>query len=181
MTTIQIVRLIHIFGALGLFVVIGSEWVIHRMLAGAKTTGEIQRVMPSLILAKLTGPFSMVFIVLPGIYLTSQTQAWREPWIHLALTAVVVMAVLGGAVSGRRLGAIGKEAAGDDRAVPAELAQRIHDPVLWNSFAVRTIMVLGVVALMTRRPELPGAVGIMVVSVVVGLLFGRMLNGKATA
>jgi hypothetical protein len=176
MTPYAIVRLVHIFGALGLFVVIGSEWATHLVLARARTTGEVQRILPGFALAKLTGPFSGVFVVLPGFYLTYLIGGWVLPWVVIALPAVVALGILGGAVSGRRIRAIEAAVKGDDRPVTPEISALLHEPILWTGFAMRLTVVLGVIVLMVLKPGIPGSVGVMLVAVPLGFVLGGRLN-----
>jgi hypothetical protein len=59
-------------------------------------------------------------------------------------------------------------------AIPQALARQIEDPVLWTCVQTLNMMALGVVLLMTTKPGWPGSLGVLVVSVLLGLLSGSL-------
>jgi hypothetical protein len=56
-----------------------------------------------------------------------------------------------------------------DGALPAPLAERIHDRVLRLALYTMTAMLFGIVFLMTTKPALTSALGAMLISALLGL------------
>ena len=86
---------------------------------------------------------------------------------------MVVIAVLGATISGRRVGAIAKtlrESGGGP--ISTSLAQRLHDPALILGLRARTAIFLGIIFLMTTRPGWGGALAVMGLAVVAGVAAG---------
>src|SRR5215472_10972077 len=61
--------------------------------------------------------------------------------------------------------------------VPAELLPHLHDEVLWSSTLLLTAIGLGVVFLMTVKPDLLGSLLALAIAIVVGLLAIAVLRG----
>jgi hypothetical protein len=87
----------------------------------------------------------------------------------VALGGMVLIAALGGAISGRRVPAIVGELPPASSPVSASLRRRLDDPALTLSLRVRTLLFLGIVFLMSNRPSLGGALAAMGMAVVLGV------------
>jgi peptidoglycan/LPS O-acetylase OafA/YrhL len=108
--------------------------------------------------------------------------AWslRTGWIAVALISLILIAPLGTAfIEPRRrdLARLAQEA--PDGLLPQALQQRIHDPILGTALQTVTILLLGIVFLMTTKPELIGSIIVMAVALVLGLASG-LLFSRAT-
>jgi uncharacterized membrane protein len=149
---------LHIVGALGLFMALALEWTSLLYLRRAVT---IEQVREWLGIANRLGWVyapSFLVILVSGFYMTAI--AWSEggaAWIAIGLLSLVVLGVLGMAVSGRKMKRITKAAATEDDLVSPDLRQRLRDPLLWTSVQTRAAIALGVVFLMTVKPDLTGA------------------------
>ncbi len=88
------------------------------------------------------------------------------------LRRVTTIAALGGALTGRRSAAIARSAAGEAAAISVSLRQQLHDPVLLLSVWLRTALGLGVVFVMSLKPDAAGALTAMGVALVLGLAAG---------
>ena len=84
----------------------------------------------------------------------------------------MLIAALGGALTGRRSAAIVHAAATEDGAISATLGHRLHDPVLLLSAWLRTALGLGIVFVMSIKPSAAWALTAMGVALVVGLAAG---------
>jgi hypothetical protein len=74
-----------------------------------------------------------------------------------------------GAVTGRRMRAI-RIACAANKPNGSDLTGKLSDPILIFSMNMRIALVLGIVLLMTARPELRQSLGIVVSSVFLGLI-----------
>src|SRR5213593_2186165 len=169
---------LHIVGALGLFAALGLEWAGLLNLRRAGSAGQAQewaRLLASV--RKVAGP-AVLTILVTGIYLMA-TRWGGQGWIGVGFGGLVLIALLGATLTGRRTGAIVRAATSD----PASLGDRVRDPVLIVSAWLRTALALGVVFIMTTKPAAAGAVTALGVAVVLGLAAGfpAWTRGRRTA
>ena len=158
---------LHIVGALALFAAFGLEWASLYGLHRATVTGQVREWARLLGAPRFVGGPAAFTVLITGIYL-SATRWGAQGWIAVALAAMVVIAVLGAALAGRRAGAIARALPAEDGPIPAALERRLHDPVLTLSIALRTALFLGIVFVMSTKPSTAGALTAMVVALVAG-------------
>jgi hypothetical protein len=58
--------------------------------------------------------------------------------------------------------------------IPAQLERQITDPVLWTSVQMNAFTGLGVVFLMTTKPDLIGSLITLIVTLVLGIGFAQL-------
>jgi hypothetical protein len=114
-----------------------------------------------------TGPLSMGLILLSGAHMM-HTVWGAVAWIIIVLAAMVLVAGLA-VLNGRRLAAIGRAAATESEALSPAFQQRLQDPVLWTSIQSRVAMALGIIFLMTVKPDLSGSLLTIGIAAVLGL------------
>ena len=153
---------LHIVGALGLFVALGLEWTSLLLLRRATTTEQVRERMRIASGVRGVSGAALATLLVSGIYLTA-TVWGGVAWIAVALGAMVLMAVLGAALSGPRMAAIG-------RAVENGPLAPVPDPLLWVSMQTRVAVALGIVFLMTVKPDLNGSLLTIAVAAVLGLI-----------
>ncbi len=153
---------LHIVGALGLFVALGLEWTSLLLLRRATTTEQVRERMRIASGVRGVSGAALATLLVSGIYLTA-TVWGGVAWIAVALGAMVLMAVLGAALSGPRMAAIG-------RAVEHGPLAPVPDPLLWVSMQTRVAVALGIVFLMTFKPDLNGSLLTIAVAAVLGLI-----------
>ena len=95
---------------------------------------------------------ALVFLLLSGIYITAQMGGWTLAWPKVALGALILIGPLG-AVTGRRLRAI-QIACATNAPNESDIFAKLRDPFLVFSMNMRIALVLGVLLLMTAKPEL---------------------------
>ena len=108
----------------------------------------------------------MLTILASGIYMMAT--AWGGvAWIIVVLGALVLVIMLSVVLTGRRMAPIGRLIAKEKGLVSPTLRSLVTHPLLWISMQTRLAIALGIVFLMTAKPNLDGsllAIGIMVVS-----------------
>jgi hypothetical protein len=167
----SIALFLHILGALGFFVALGLEWTSLRRMRGATTFEQVREWMGIANSAQRVGMPSMLLILISGFYMMAT--AWGGvAWIIVALGTLVLLVVLGLALTGPRMAAIGRAVTGEHGPVSATLHSLLHDPILWISMQTRAALALGIVFLMTVKPELGGALLTTGVALVLGLASG---------
>ena len=171
MSLYAIAVFLHIVGALGLFAALGLEWASLLNLRRATAAGQARewvRVLASL--RTVAGPAALTILV-TGIYLTA-TRWGGQGWIGVGLGGLVLIAVLGATLTGRRTGAIARAVASEAGAVSAALGDRLRDPVLMLSAWLRTALALGIVFVMSTKPSGLGALTAMGVALGLGFAAG---------
>ena len=113
-----IAKYLHILGALGLFVAIGLEWASLLYLRRAATFDQAREWLKIFASLRRLYPVSWLAILIPGFYMTA-TVWGGVAWINIALAGVVLIAVLGAALTGRQMAYIGQSVAGEGGCYPA--------------------------------------------------------------
>ena len=171
MSAYPIVLFLHLVGTLGLFSAFALEWAgIHGLRRATKLAQAREWLRFSGSIRQVGFP-SMLTVLATGITMSVSRWGWQG-WIAVALLAMVAIAVLGAAVSGRRVRAIARSLAEGDGPVSPELRDKLRDPVLLVSGWVRTALGLGIVYIMTAKPGVFGAIASIVVALLLGLLMG---------
>jgi len=171
MSTYSIVLFLHVVGTLGLFSAIALEWAsIHRLRSATRLAQARDWLRFAGSIRQLGLP-SLLTVLATGITMSLSRWGWQG-WIGVALAAMVVIAVLGAAVSGRRVREIARHLGEGDGPIPPELADRLHDPALMISGWVRTSLGLGIVYIMLAKPGVIGAAAVIGVAAALGLLMG---------
>jgi hypothetical protein len=175
MTLYSVELFVHVVSALGIFAALTLESAalvrLRRATSASEARGWIEFApgMPALAIG------SPVFLLLSGIFMTGQMSGWMLAWPRVALGALILIGPLG-AVSGRRMRAI-RQACAANIPNESELIGKLHDPFLKFSMNIRIALVLGIVLLMTAKPELRESLGIVVSAIFLGfvstLLFWR--------
>jgi hypothetical protein len=124
-------------------------------------------------------PVASLLILAAGLYMTFADWSIVTAWIDVSLAAFVLLGVLGSAVNRRKLAAIQNAVRQtSDGAVTSELRLLIRDVTLRTSVYTSGWLGLGIVCLMTVKPDLVGSLAVMVVSILLGLLSAR-IPGRA--
>jgi hypothetical protein len=163
-----IAKFVHILGALGFFVALGLEWTSLRHLRSARTVEQVREWIRVPTELGLVGMVAMVLLLAAGVYM--MITVWGGvAWIIVSLGSLVPMFVLGMAVSRRRLAVIEQSVAAGHGTISSALYQLLHDPLLWISIQTRVAIALGIVFLMTVKPDLGGSLLTIGLATVLGL------------
>src|SRR5436190_228313 len=169
MSTYAIVLFLHIVGTLGLFAAFALEGTGLENLRRATTLAQAREWLRLIGSTRQIGMPSLLTVLATGISMSLRRWGWRG-WIGVALLAMVLIAVLGAAVGGRRLRDIARTGVAGEGPVTPELAERLRDPALVVSGWVRTALGLGIVYIMSTKPSAGGALIAMGVALALGLL-----------
>ncbi len=178
MSVYSISLFLHIVGSLALFAALGLEWAGLYNLQRATEAGRVREWLRLLGAPRFLGGPAALVILATGIYM-SATRWGPQGWIIVGLAGMALIAVLGGALSGRRVGAIARALQAENGPISAAFGRRLHDPGLILSLRLRTAIFLGIVFLMSTRPGPGGALAAMAVAAAVGLAVGIPGRGGA--
>ena len=157
----------HVLGAVALFAALGIEVAAFRRLREARAVDQAGTWMGPLREAGRLGPAAMVTILIAGVWMMALRWG-AEPWIITALVGLVVMAVLGAALTRRTMGRLGTSLAGGSPQLPADFRALVEGP-LRISLWLRLAIAVGILGLMTVKPEAFGSLMIMGAAVALGV------------
>jgi hypothetical protein len=138
----------------------------------------------SAIAVKLDGllPFSVILILLPGLYLVITNWGWGFAWVNISLIALVAMTFMGPIINLRRLKGIlntAKIAHETNMSAPtSELSDKIRDRVLWNSVSIMTLLAVAIFFIMTVKLELVETLITMAIAIALGFIVSKVLINK---
>ena len=177
MSTYTIVLFLHISGAIGYFISIGT-WLFG--FSALRRVQRVEQVRALTDLAGRVGPLfgiSVLLILVTGLYMAVTAWGFQTGWIPVGLISLVLIAPLGTALIETRRRAIARLAReAPDGPLPESLEQRIHDPILWTALQTVAVLLLGIVFLMTTKPALTGSLIVMVVALALGLASGLLVS-----
>lgn len=165
-----IVKLIHIIGALGFFMVLGLEWFSLSQARNAATAEQIRERLQISRSSQRLGPLSMLTILITGFYMMATT--WHGvAWLIVTFGALVLIVALGAAVTAPRMAAIGRALLAATGPISSTLHDLLHNALLWLSLRIRVSIALGIVVLMTLKPALLGSLITLAVAIALALAF----------
>ena len=165
----------HLVGVLTLFIGMALQWLITMRLRRARTVAQV-REWSSLVggVGRL-GPISGVRVIGAGIYMMVTTWSLTTPWIMVSLAAMALMMAFGMVISSRQLRAIRRAATiakSPTDTISPELQRQTHNPVLWVSTQLAASTALGIVFMMTTKPNLGGSIWTLVAALILGAIVG---------
>ncbi len=175
------VLFVHIVGALTLFMTFAIEWTSLRQLWRAATLDHARTWGKVLTGVRRLSIVAMLAIILAGMYLARRMEAWQEAWVWAGLVGTFLIAGIAVALTQRRMREIRQASDGESPEVTGALAIKLRDPLLRVSLHLRTAMALGIVFLMTTKPNLGGALLTLGVIAVVGIFPTLLERGRHQA
>ena len=180
----QTALFLHILGVLGFFIALGISYTAVLGVRRAQTIQSIRLWTSSTNgVRRILFPLSSLLILVAGIYMVQTEWSDRAPWASVALIALFVLAIGASITQGRRLSALRKSAAAQPENAPVTgaLWAQAHDAVIWVSVNASATVAIGIVYLMTLKPDALGSVIALVIALIVGLAFGFLTQGRPAA
>jgi hypothetical protein len=178
MDSYVISRFLHILGALGLFMAIGFEWLGVPRLARSATRDDALAWLGVTSLAGRIGAVSLALILLPGLYMAGTRWGFTD-WPVAALVGMVVMALLGGLLSGRPMAGLGRAIGAEHGPLSPAVLERLRSPALAMSLWTRTTVLLGIVGLMSFKPDLLTSLVVLALALVIGAVLSIAVARRA--
>lgn len=168
---------LHIVGALGLFASLAIEQAALVNLRRAASTEQAREWLSLMrALQRIQGPSALLLLV-TGLYM--MITSWRgQAWAASGLVGMVLMAIIGMVVSGRRMKGVGLAMPAAEGPLPLTVRDRLADPALRMSAFVRVGLALGIVFNMSVKPSTSGAVAALVVATVLGITWERLTRAS---
>jgi hypothetical protein len=171
MTPQSIALFTHFVGLVGLFVGYGLEWSASSLLRGATTSDQARSWLRVYKLSlPISGP-GLLLLIISGGYLASLTGAMKQGWISASLLAIVFALGIGFVFILPRVKRIRAALPDGNATLPDAILARAKDPMIVTLIRVRFVLALGIVYLMTAKPEsLATSLFILLGAIVIGLL-----------
>ena len=167
MTLYSIALFFHIAGALGVFAALALDWVGITSLRRARTAEQVREWAGVYGIIRALGAASVAALLVFGLYLTAVT--WGPTgWIGIGFISLLFIAVLG-AVSGIRLSRILANTGSGQGSLGDDLRHKLQAPLFVASVRTRTAVALGVVFLMTVKPDAPASFLVVAVALALGI------------
>jgi hypothetical protein len=156
---------LHVLAAVGLFVGFGLEWTALRQLQRSTNLEQVRTWLPVVRGSGRIAMPSMIVVLLSGFYMARI--AWRgAPWIGVTLATLVLIIAIGVVITRPRMRAIAAAIAGES----GNSASALRDPMLTLSLDVRAAMAVGILFLMTVKPEARESVLAIAVTTIAGII-----------
>jgi len=143
----------HFLGLAMLFIGYGLEWIVSAFLRGATTTDQVRawlRVYRTSL--PVSGP-GLLVLILSGGYLAQVSGAMKNGWMSASLLAIFVALVIGFVLILPRVKAIRAALPEGSAALPTNATALLRAPGLPTLIRVRAMLALGIVYLMTVKPD----------------------------
>ncbi len=166
--TYAVLVFLHVLGATGVFAAFGIEAVALYGLRRESVPDTARTWLGLFTVAARTGLISMVVLFVAGVAL--MITVWHaQPWISFAFAGMIVMGVVGGVVSGRRLRSLRASAAAENGPELSEAFRHLRSsPALASALVVRIAIAAGIVGLMTAKPGPQGSALILFAAALTG-------------
>lgn len=178
MNSYVIALVIHIVGALGFFMALGLEWSSLYQARQARTGEQLRTWLNVARGSYRVGMPAMLLLLGSGIYM--MRSAWgHTDWLVVSFVALVLVVVLVVTLIRPRLARIEREVASAQGSLPPTLVCLVRQARLWITLQIRFALALGIVFLMTVKPDRNGALFTLGVAAVLGLVAALPLIGRA--
>ena len=170
MTIYYTVLFIHVVSVIGLFIALAAEGAILFRIRTAQSVDETRFFVGAFQRLRIVAIPSFLGILVGGLYLASK---WGRGtfWIPFALGATLLIMLIGGLVTGKRIARLRNALSSDEIDLPIKaISAKTKDNALLISYGLRAGLGLGIVFLMTAKPDLPGSLGALAAGCAAGLL-----------
>jgi hypothetical protein len=169
MTSYSVVLFFHVVSAIGLFIALAAEGAIVFRIRTAESVNKARFFIRAFQRLGIIAIPSFFGILVGGFYLASKWGGGTF-WIPFALGATLLIMLIGGLVTGRRITRLKKvlSSTGNDTSADV-LSTMAKDNALLISYGLRGGLGLGIVFLMTAKPDLLGSMGGLAAGCAVGL------------
>src|SRR5260221_10995398 len=166
---------VYMLGRIGLVVAV-------RLIGGAfvrmRQASTLEQVREWAAVAQLAGKslaFIGLVILAPALYMVIIAWGFTAPWVMAALITFLLLAIMGATVNGRTIERVVAMAqAAEPGPVPDRLRTQLLAPRLWLAEAIRLTLLVGIVCLMTIKPDILFSFLILVGMLILGIILGTI-------
>jgi hypothetical protein len=172
----QLLLFLHISGAAILFLGLGMEGILINNLKNSSSTGQAVSWVGTLKMLRAAFSLSAILLLLPGIYLALKNWGMTA-WIIIGIVLLFLLAGWG-SVTGKKLKGILFSLSKDDEPLQNDVKAKLSDPSLVKSFRIKLTLALGIIFIMTLKPDWIGSIVTILAALVIGVLFNLVSPGK---
>ena len=169
MDTYRTVLYLHFLSLLTGF---GAAVIVAVCLFHLRAAGTLSDAGPWGMLAGKTErvfPVAIIGLFATGAYLTSDLWTWDTRWIDVSIAGLVVIALQGPMIAGRRAKALGHALKENGPGPLGDAARRMtRDPALWIVTFANPGIVLGIMWNMIQKPGIGEAIAAVVIGYAIG-------------
>lgn len=169
---------LHIVGALGFFAALGIEWLVIHQLRRATTAEGVRDWLRIGVGGRKFGMISMVLLLAAGIYMMNEVWGHATAWINVSFWSIVLLGILIVPI-GRRLKAIEAAVQTETGPLSARYAELLRHPLLMIAIRARVGVALGIIFLMTVKPNTTESVLTIGIGALAGILLGVLTTNSA--
>jgi hypothetical protein len=182
MTYFSLALFFHFVGLVMLFIGYGLEWIVSAFLRGATTTDQVRawlRVYRTSL--PVSGP-GLLVLILSGAYLAQVSGAMKNGWMSVSMLVIALALIIGFVFILPRVKAIRAALPEGSAALPANATALLRAPGLPTLIRVRAMLALGIVYLMTAKPDsFASSLLVLGAAIVLGLLASAPTFAKSKA
>jgi hypothetical protein len=168
MSLYSVALFLHVLAAFGIVAAMCLELALVLRMRQAETAQQVCDWLNLLRAIRVLSPVSLLVLLVAGFYMAS---AWDgAAWVVVAFLTLVFIAIFG-AITGRALPGIARDLANQNGVLSLDLRERLRHPLPLASIQIRIAMVLGIVFLMTTKPDMTVSIGAIVVAAALGAAF----------
>src|SRR5579859_3361094 len=180
MSLYPVVLFLHVSGAIGVFMGIGI-WLFG--LSAMRRARRVEQVRALAWLMIVTIPFmviSLVLVIVAGLYMAISTWGLQTSWIIVSLVSLLLFAPINVFVLDPQMRTLyAKAGEAPDGPLSDELVEWTYDPIIGTVAQTLTTVLIGIVFLMTNKPELATSIVVMVVAFSLGIIVSLPLWSAA--
>jgi hypothetical protein len=179
----NIALFVHILGAIGFFVTAGITMLSVSGIRRARTVRDLQ-IWAGLAGSRLTRGglgLSGAGILLAGVYMTAVVWLPVPGWLVIAFVAYFATGAAFGGFLLSRCAALAQAARAlpDEEPLPDALIRRARDPLLWLMTNAVGGLLVGIVFLMTVKPDALVSLAALAIALAAGIVIGRATAATA--
>lgn len=170
---------LHIVGAVGMFAGLSIEGIVYSNL---KTAATVKQVLPwgsTMMIIRKVFAVSVILLLIPGIYLVIESWGWNA-WVITGLILLISLSGYGSA-TGRKIGMSIGSLKGSEESLTDEIKKKIADPSIMKSYKVKVTLALGIIFIMTIKPDWIGSIVSIFAAFALGLLLDLPFKQRAEA
>jgi hypothetical protein len=176
MTSYSVVLFIHVVSAIGLFIALAAEGAIVFRIRTAQSVNQARFFIRAFQRLRIIAIPSFFGILVGGLYLASKWGGGTF-WIPFALGTTLLIMLIGGLITGKRIARLKRLLSSDEPDLSIEaLSTNTKDDALLISYGLRAGLGLGIVFLMTAKPDLLGSMGGLTAGCAVGTLVAAWMR-----
>ena len=166
---------IHVLGAVALFIAVSLVVVAFVRIRQAATLEQVREWASVANLAGKSLAFISLVILAPALYMVIIAWGFTIPWVMASLITFLLLTIMGATVNGRaieRVVAIARTASPGP--VPDELRIQLQTSRLWLPEAIRLTLLVGILCLMTIKPDLLFSLLTLISMLFLGIILGMI-------